>query len=139
MNEHQRKTREDAINAIKKIWGLGDIYDAFPTSIKPPNLGNTGMSYLKSIAMRVPNKEAAQRRMLDECTNSKGKHVPCGQSILSRILRSLMQSGHSAAVPTDTKSNASTKSTAPAVVKRKLFSKTGAEVSRFLNLGYNLF
>jgi hypothetical protein len=139
MTDEQRQTREVAIDFIKKTWGLNDVYDAFPTSVRPPNLGNTGMSYLKSLAARVPDKKEAQKRMLDECTSSTGDRVHCGHSVLVRMVRSLMDSGPSPAASTSVKSKGSPVKSIPAVVQPKRASKAGAEVSQRLISDYTLF
>jgi hypothetical protein len=140
MNEEQRQMRESTINFIKKTWGLDDVYDIFPTPIKPLNLGNSGISYLKSLAARVPNKKEAQNLMLRECTTTSGKHVHCGHNVLVRMVRSLMVSGPSPTAATSLKSKGSPeKSTTPAVVQPKRASKADAEVSQRLNPDYTLF
>jgi hypothetical protein len=136
MTEEQRQTREVAIDFIKKTWGLDDVYDAFPTSVKPPNLGNTGMSYLKSLATRVPNKKEAQKRMLDECTSSTGERVRCGHSVLVRMVRSLMESGPASAASTSVKSKGSSVKSTPEVVQPKRAPKAAAAVSQRLNPDY---
>jgi hypothetical protein len=139
MSEEQRQTRDKAIDFIKKTWGLDDVYDAFPTSIRPLTLGNTGMSYLKSIAARVPNKKEAQKRMVDKCTSSTGGRVQCGHGVLVRIVRSLKESTLSPATSTFVKSKSSPIKSTPAVVQPKRVSKAGAEVSQRLNPNYTLF
>jgi hypothetical protein len=139
MNEEQRQTREMAIDFIKKTWGLDDVYDAFPASVRPLSLGNTGMSYLKSLAARIPNKEEAQKRMLDQCTSSTGGRVHCGHGVLVRMVRSLKGSGPSPTASAFVKSKGSPVKSTHAVVQPKRASKTGAEVSQSLNPDYTLF
>lgn len=128
--------RESTIKFIKKTWGLDDVYDVFPTPIRPLNLGNSGMSYLKSLAARVPNKMEAQNLMLRECTTTSGKHVHCGHNVLVRMVRSLMVSGPSPAASTSVKAKDSPEKSTPAVVQPKRTSKAGAEVSQRLNPEY---
>jgi hypothetical protein len=139
MSEEQRHQREGYIKFIKKTWSLDDVYDIFPTPIKPLSLGNSGMTYLKSLAARVPNKNEAQNLMMRECTTTSGKHVHCGHTVLVRIVRSLMVPGPSPSASTFVKSKGSPEKSTPAVVQPKRVSKAGAEVSQRLNPDYSLF
>jgi len=65
--------------------------DAFPKSIRPTKIGQTAVSNLRSICIRVPKLAEAQALFLEYSKDEKGKPLPFGWAASVRILKALRE------------------------------------------------